>query len=106
MASYAPITTKEQTESLSADDKIIIIQNGQVKQLSAGNLVAAINLAAAMETAGTSVGSTSIAAIGDGTLTGAIAELKRSIDAMPTITSGSNEPTGGEDNDIHIMFEE
>ena len=106
MASYIPITQKELTESLAAEDTIIIIQNGQVRQLSASDLVTAIALVKELKAINLTVGSGDLSAIGDGTLTGAIAELKRLIDEIPTITSGSNEPTGGEDNDIHIMFEE
>ena len=106
MASYVPITEKELTESLKNEDTIIVIQDGQVRQLKATELVTAIAFVKSLNAAGLTIGTTSIAGIGDGTLTGAIAELSRLISAMPTITSGTNEPTGGEDNDIHIMFEE
>lgn len=106
MASYIPITEKDKTETLSSEDTIIIIQGGQVRLLKASDLVTAIALAKELKAADLTVGNGNISTIGDGTLTGAIVELKRLIDAMPTITSGTNEPTGGEDNDIHIMFEE
>ena len=105
MASYIPITEKELTNTLSGENKIIVIQDGQVRLLRASDLVSAINFVKEMNALGTSIGNSNISSIGDGTLTGAIAELHRLISSMPTITSGTNEPTGGEDNDIHIMFE-
>ena len=105
MASYTPITTKEIVDTLSSEDKIIIIQNGQVRQLMASDLVSAINLAKDLKTAGITVGNSDISSIGNGSLTGAIAELKRLIDEMPKITSGTAAPTGGEDGDVYIMHE-
>lgn len=51
-------------------------------------------------------GTTSIADIGDGTVTGAIAELYRLISEIPAITSGTAEPSGGEDGDVYVMYEE
>lgn len=106
MASYFPITEKELTEALKAEDSIIVIQNGQVRRLKAANLVMAINLAKELEAGNISVGTSDISGIGDGSLTGAIAELKSMIDAMPKITSGTSEPAGGEDGDIYVMHEE
>ena len=106
MASYVPITKKEIVESLQKEDTVIIIQGGQVRQLKAAELVAAIDFVKGMNAIHTTIGSSDISKIGDGSISGAIAELYRLITAMPTITSGSNEPTGGEDGDIHIMFEE
>lgn len=51
------------------------------------------------------IGSNSIAEIGDGTVKGAIAELYRLINAIPAITSGTSEPSGGEDGDVYILYE-
>ena len=106
MASYVPITEKEITEALKSEDTIIVIQGGQVRQLKATELVSAITFVKSLNAVGLTIGNSDISKIGDGSLTGAIAELHRLISAVPTITSGTNEPTGGEDNDIHIMFDE
>lgn len=50
-------------------------------------------------------GNKNISAIGDGTVTGAILKLYEMITAIPTITSGTSEPTGGKDGDVYIMHE-
>ena len=42
----------------------------------------------------------------DGTVTGAIYEAHEKIKALPTITSGTTEPTGGSDGDVYIQYEE
>lgn len=105
MASYFPITEKDQTNTLKSDDTIIVIQDGQVRRLKAADLVTAINFVKALNANGTSIGTSNISGIGDGSLTGAIAELKKMIDEMPKITSGTSEPTGGDDGDVYIMHE-
>ena len=106
MASYIPITEKPTTEVLNGKDKIIIIQDGGVKQYDASEVVKALEIVKAMENLGTSVGSSNISKIGDGTLTGAIAKLFEMVSAIPKITSGTAEPSGGEDGDIYVMHEE
>lgn len=52
------------------------------------------------------IGTTNISSIGDGTVTGAIAEIHRMLSSMPTITSGTSEPSGGKDGDVYVMYEE
>ena len=52
------------------------------------------------------IGTTSIAGIGNGSIKGAIAELYRMISEIPAITSGTAEPSGGEDGDVYVMYEE
>ena len=50
-------------------------------------------------------GNKNISAIGDGTVTGAIVKLYEMITSIPSITSGTTEPTGGKDGDVYIMYE-
>lgn len=106
MASYIPITEKPTTEVLNGKDKIIVIQDGGVKQYDASEVVKALEIVKAMETVGTSVGNSDISEVGDGTLTGAIAKLFEMVSAIPKITSGIAEPTGGSDGDVYVMYEE
>ena len=40
------------------------------------------------------------------TMSDEIAELRRTIEAIPSITSGTSEPSGGEDGDVYVMYEE
>lgn len=53
----------------------------------------------------TKMGTGNISALGDGSLTGAILNLYEMIKAIPAITSGTSEPTGGKDGDVYIMHE-
>lgn len=40
------------------------------------------------------------------TMNSNIEELRRMIEAIPAITSGTSEPSGGEDGDVYVMYEE
>ena len=51
------------------------------------------------------VGSASISGIGDGTVKGAIAKLYKMVSAIPSITSGTANPSGGKDGDVYIQHE-
>lgn len=53
----------------------------------------------------TTLGTTNISNIGDGTVKGAILALYDLIQAVPTISSGTSEPSGGVDGDVYIMHE-
>lgn len=39
------------------------------------------------------------------TLSNDVTALKNTVEKLPTITSGTSEPSGGEDGDIYIMYE-
>ena len=52
-----------------------------------------------------SIGDSNISSIGDGSVKGAILKLYQMISAIPAISSGTSEPTGGKDGDVYIMHE-
>lgn len=94
--SIAKLASTAELESVRSDIVNQLEQATNSLQASITNLTNTYNA---------KVGTSNISSIGNGTLTGAIATLYNMLTALPAITSGTSEPSGGKNGDVYIMHE-
>lgn len=91
----------------STEELEIIIEsiNKGIEDLASASQTAQEENATAFTAINNKIGTGNISGLGDGSLSGAILALYEMITKIPSITSGTAEPSGGSDGDVYIMHE-